>query len=47
MASFIGSLSSKMKLLTLSNAKILKSIEKGYVTAGLHLSPARKSGYRI
>ena len=45
MASFIGSLGSKMKLLTLSNAKILKSIEKGYVTAGLHLSPARKSGY--
>lgn len=45
MASFVDSLAKRLKLMTLSNAKIMKSIEKGYITAGLHLSPARKSGY--
>lgn len=38
-------LSSGIKLLTIDNPKIAKSIARGYATAGLHLAPALESGY--
>ena len=36
-----------MKLLTTSNSKIEKSKKLGYITYGMHLSPADKSGYNV
>lgn len=36
-----------MKLLTLKNAKTEKSVELGFLTAILHLSPADSSGYEV
>jgi hypothetical protein len=34
-------------LLSVSNAKTLKSIQSGYLTAIMHLAPARLSGYNV
>lgn len=36
-----------MTLLTTNNTKIEKSIPYGYLTAGLHLAPAKLSGYEV
>ncbi len=36
-----------MKLLTLSNTKILKGFEQGYITYGLHLAPSTLSGRNV
>ena len=36
-----------MKLLTLSNTKILKGIDQGYITYGLHLAPSTLSGRNV
>jgi hypothetical protein len=36
-----------MKLLTENNTKILKSIDHGYLTVGLHLAPADLSGHEV
>jgi hypothetical protein len=40
-------LSSRCKYLTTSNPKTLKSVGYGWVTAILHLAPARYSGHRV
>ena len=37
----------KQTLLTSGNAKIVKGGKLGYVTKGLHFSPANKSGYEV
>ncbi len=37
----------KLHLLTVSNPKMLKSLEQGYLSAILHLSPADSSGYEV
>ena len=37
----------KQTLLTSGNAKIVKGEKLGYVTKGLHFSPANKSGYEV
>ncbi len=36
-----------MKILTVSNTKILKGEDYGYMTAGLHLAPASLSGFNV
>lgn len=36
-----------MKLSTVSNAKIMKGEDFGYMTAGLHLAPHKLSGYNV
>jgi len=36
-----------MKLLTTSNAKIIKGEGRGYLTGGLHLAPYNLSGYNV
>lgn len=41
----LSRLKARLKLLTPSNAKIVKGMSKGYVTVGLHLAPADLSGY--
>jgi len=35
------------KILTVANAKIKKGRAKGYLTAGIHLAPAKLSGYQV
>lgn len=35
------------ELLTYKNAKIVKSMEFGYLTAALHLAPAKSSGFEV
>lgn len=40
-------LATKLKLLTVGNTKIEKSLAVGYATAGLHLAPASLSGYNV
>ena len=37
----------KQTLLTAGNAKIVKGEKLGYITKGLHFSPANKSGYEV
>ena len=37
----------KTTLLTSGNAKIVKGEKLGYITKGLHFSPANKSGYEV
>ena len=37
----------KQTLLTSGNAKIVKGEKLGYITKGLHFSPANKSGYEV
>ena len=37
----------KTTLLTAGNAKIVKGEKLGYITKGLHFSPANKSGYEV
>lgn len=44
-AKTIAKLGSKLKLLTLSNPKVLKGGAGGYLTAILHLAPANESGF--
>ena len=41
----INRLGSKLKLLSLGNPKVLKSLGQGYLTAILHLAPAKESGF--
>ena len=36
-----------MKLLTLSNTKILKGMDQGYITYGLHFAPSTLSGRNV
>lgn len=36
-----------MKLITTSNVKISKGLQRGYATAGIHFSPAKRSGYEV
>jgi len=41
----VSRLARGLTLLTVANPKIMKGIDVGYATAGLHLSPANESGY--
>ena len=36
-----------MKILTTANAKIRKGEGQGYMTFGIHLAPARLSGFQV
>ena len=36
-----------MKLLTLSNTKLLKGMDQGYITYGLHFAPSTLSGRNV